>query len=88
MLSPKACEDLAWIDSNLQWVNGAPVWWPSRVVWIQTNASSCGWGAWVPEMGEKARGSFVGVEASWPIHCKELLVAVLALKIFCPKFPN
>ncbi len=55
---------------------------------IKTNASGYGWGMWVPESGKKARGSFIGHEAKWPIHCKELQAVVLAIETFCPRFCN
>jgi hypothetical protein len=42
----------------------------------------------VPESREKARGSFLSKETDWPIHHKELMAAVLAIEIFCPKFRN
>jgi hypothetical protein len=87
-LSLEAHQDLGWIRCNLWQVNSTPVWHLSRVLRIQTDVSSHSWGVWVPESGEKARGSFLGEETDWPIHCKELMAAVLAIEIFCPKFQN
>ncbi len=43
---------------------------------------------WVLESSEKVRGSFVGWEAEWPIHHKELQAIVLAIETFCPKLCN
>ncbi len=40
------------------------------------------------ESSEKVRGSFVGWEAEWPIHHKELQAIVLAIETFCPKLCN
>jgi hypothetical protein len=87
-LTVEAWQDLEWIATNVQLVNGAPLWQLSRVMTIKTDASGYSWGAWVPESSEKARGSFVGWEAEWPIHCKELQAVVLAIETFCPKFCN
>lgn len=69
-------------------VNRVPLWWPLQVMIIKTDASSYSWGAWVPESGKKVRGSFVGWEAEWPIHCKELQAIMLAIETFCPRFCN
>ncbi len=52
------------------------------------------WNQWKPllleacQSGEKTRRSFLGEEANWPIHHKELMATVLVLEIFCPKFQN
>jgi hypothetical protein len=83
-LTVEAWQDLKWIATNVQLVNGAPLWWLLWVMTIKTNASGYGWGAWVLESGEKVRGSFVGQEAEWPIHCKELQAVMLAIETFCP----
>ncbi|ELR21847.1 uncharacterized protein ACA1_386560 [Acanthamoeba castellanii str. Neff] len=69
-LTAEAQQDLKWITTNMQLINRAPLWQPLWVMTIKTDASGYSWGAWVPESGKKARGSFVSQEAKWPIHHK------------------
>jgi hypothetical protein len=59
-----------------------PLWRPSCILKVQTDASGRGWGVWIPESQQKAGGMFVGEEKGWPIHRKELHAVKIVVELF------
>jgi len=83
VLSQEAREDLRWIHNSISQVNGAPMWCPSQVARIQTDASGHSWGAVLLKSGQQARGYFKEVQSTWPIHKKEQNAVQQAVQTLC-----
>lgn len=79
-LTEDAKSDWRWIINNLEKVNGARIWRPSRIIIVSSDASNDGWGG--DCLGQKAAGQFTREEAGWHIMFKEMLGMVLTLQSF------
>jgi hypothetical protein len=71
-LTEEAIADLRWLLANMRKRQGGPIWRPSRILVVKTDASGYGWGGCIPECCQEARGSFSEEERTWRIHRKEL----------------
>jgi len=60
---------LAWIGDHLRLLHGAPLWQPSKVLVMKTDAAGMnGWGAYLQGMNAWARGAHTLEESKWFIH--------------------
>jgi hypothetical protein len=75
--------DLNWVADNLRRIHGAAMWRPSRVAVVLTDAAqSVGWGAYLPETGNVARGGHSADEKRQPIHLLEMRAILHGLSSF------
>jgi Reverse transcriptase (RNA-dependent DNA polymerase) len=82
-LTQAVVSDLAWIGSHLRELHGSPLWRPSRVLVMKTDAAGMnGWGAYLKEMAAWARGAHTPEEASWYIHQQELYAVLMGIQAF------
>jgi hypothetical protein len=78
-------DDLAWIAANICQVEGALLWWPSRVAVITSDAMAMrGWGAFFQEMTLTAREAHSDQKKQEPIHVLELRAVLHGLESFTP----
>eukprot|EP01087_Luapelamoeba_hula_P001918 TRINITY_DN1170_c0_g1_i5.p2 TRINITY_DN1170_c0_g1~~TRINITY_DN1170_c0_g1_i5.p2 ORF type:complete len:582 (-),score=-25.12 TRINITY_DN1170_c0_g1_i5:1468-3213(-) len=79
-LTERARRDLDGLLEGLGRLTYAPLWRPSQVTVLCTDASLKGWGAVVLTTGRQARGAFPPAWDSWPIHFKEMVAVLKAVK--------
>jgi len=80
VLTPRAREDLQAAGRELLEHNGAPMWRPSQVAVVHTDASQDGWGA--TYLHHRAAGKFSAEEAMAHINHKEMMAVVRAVRTF------
>jgi len=82
-LTQVVVSDLAWIGSHIRALHGAPLWRPSKVLVLKTDAAGTnGWGAYLQGMDAWARGAHTAEEAGWLIHQQELHAVLMGIKAF------
>ena len=83
VITSQVVDDLSWIKDNLHKWHGAPMWRPSRVLVLQTDASGkVGWGAALKARPKLARGYHKEEEIDWEINIKELYTVLMGILSF------
>jgi ribonuclease HI len=83
IISDALKQDWQWLVTNFASINGAPMWHPSQVHVLKTDASNDGWGA-VLDHQQKAAGTFTCQQQQWHIMFKEMQAVLLAIRAFRP----
>ena len=87
MLTANAIAELNWWKNNIH-TSYMPLVLPEISITIQTDSSGHGWGAFMPETGQKTGGHWSYIEQSAHINILELTAAFLALQSFCASKTN
>jgi hypothetical protein len=84
-ISAEVEDNLRWVATNICAIQGAPLWHPSQVTVITSNAAkSCGWGGFFSKMNLTACGLHWLEEQEEDIHVLELRAVCQTLKVFAP----
>lgn len=83
VVSPAAASDLQWVAMNLCQIQGALMWWLSRVAMVFSDTvQTMGWGAFLLETSDQVWGGHLACEQAQPIHLLEMRAVLHRLVSF------